>query len=282
VTAAYAIGSGTEEPISLSRDVRLPKSTQALTLPLPKVSLVIPTLNEADNLRWLLPRLPSWVFEVLIVDGCSADGTVQVARSILPEARVLIEKRRGKGVALMTGFEAAAGDIIVMLDADGSMDPEEIILFVVALMAGADFVKGSRFIQGAGTTDMTRIRMLGNWALTRAFRMLYGGSFSDLCYGYIGFWRRCVPLLRSSCVGFEVETVLNIKALQNGLKVVEVASFESDRIHGESNLRTLPDGWRILKTILRERFARKSSPWGLSSPSNTLDQSLGATESHRF
>jgi glycosyltransferase involved in cell wall biosynthesis len=253
-----------------------------LNFPLPTVSLVIPTLNEADNLRWLLPRLPSWVFEVLIVDGCSADGTVQVARSILPEARVLIEKRRGKGVALMTGFEAAAGDIIVMLDADGSMDPEEIILFVVALMAGADFVKGSRFIQGAGTTDMTRIRMLGNWALTRAFRMLYGGSFSDLCYGYIGFWRRCVPLLRSSCVGFEVETVLNIKALQNRLKVVEVASFESDRIHGESNLRTLPDGWRILKTILRERFARKSSPWGLSSPSNTLDQSLGATESHRF
>jgi glycosyltransferase involved in cell wall biosynthesis len=155
----------------------------------------------------------------------------------------------------MTGFEAATGDIIVMLDADGSMDPEEIILFVAALLSGADFVKGSRFIQGAGTVDMTFIRMLGNWALTLAVRTLYGGSFSDLCYGYIGFWRRHTPLLRSDCVGFEIETMMNIRALKNRLKIVEVASFESVRINGESNLRALPDGWRILKTILRERVA---------------------------
>jgi len=216
---------------------------------------VIPTLNEAKNLSWLLPRLPSWIFEVVIVDGCSTDGTVEVARALMPDIRILIEKRRGKGVALMAGFEAARGDIIVMLDADGSMDPEEIILFVAALMSGADFVKGSRFIQGAGTDDMTPIRKLGNWALTMAFRVMYGGTFSDLCYGYIGFWKKCVPMLRSNCIGFEVETIMNIKARQNRLKIVEVASFESDRIHGESNLRALPDGWRILSAIFKERFA---------------------------
>lgn len=238
--------------------LNLPKANQGTAVPVPRVSLVIPTLNEAKNLSWLLPRLPSWIFEVVIVDGCSTDGTVEVARQLAPDVRIVIEKRRGKGLALMTGFQAARGDIIVMLDADGSMDPEEIILFVVALMRGADFVKGTRFIQGAGTSDMTRIRMLGNWALTRAFRALYGGTFSDLCYGYIGFWKKWVPILHSDCIGFEVETILNIKALQNRLKVVEVASFESDRIHGESNLRALPDGWRILKAILKERFASSS------------------------
>ncbi|WP_296712647.1 glycosyltransferase family 2 protein [Rhodoblastus sp.] len=227
-------------------------------MPLPRVSLVIPTLNEADNLAWLLPRLPSWIFELLIVDGCSTDGTVEVVRRLYPGARIITEKRRGKGVALMTGFEAAAGDIIVMLDADGSMDPEEIILYVATLMSGADFVKGSRFIQGAGTVDMTLIRKLGNWGLTMAVRTLYGGSFSDLCYGYVAFWKRCFPVLRSDCSGFEVETILNIKALQNKLKIVEVASFESVRIHGESNLRALPDGWRILKAILRERVTPKA------------------------
>jgi glycosyltransferase involved in cell wall biosynthesis len=229
----------------------------ASRFPLPKVSIVVPTLNEAENLRWLLPRLPVWTHEVLIIDGCSTDGTVDVAQSLYPGVRVITEKRRGKGVALMTGFEAATGDIIVMLDADGSMDPEEIVLFVAALMSGADFVKGSRFIQGAGTVDMTFIRMLGNWALTLAVRMLYGGSFSDLCYGYIGFWKRHMSLLRSECTGFEIETMLNVKALKNGLKIVEVASFESVRIHGVSNLRALPDGWRILKTIIRERVASK-------------------------
>jgi glycosyltransferase involved in cell wall biosynthesis len=192
---------------------------------------------------------------LLIVDGCSSDTTVEVAHRLYPGVRVITESRPGKGVALMTGFEAATGDIIVMLDADGSMDPEEIILFVAALLSGADFVKGSRFIQGAGTVDMTFIRMLGNWALTLAVRTLYGGSFSDLCYGYIGFWRRHTPLLRSDCVGFEIETMMNIRALKNRLKIVEVASFESVRINGESNLRALPDGWRILKTILRERVA---------------------------
>jgi glycosyltransferase involved in cell wall biosynthesis len=221
------------------------------------VSLVVPTLNEAENLRWLLPRLPNWIHELLLVDGCSTDETIDVARRLYPGVRIISEKRRGKGVALMTGFEAATGDVIVMLDADGSMDPEEIILFVAALMSGADFVKGSRFIQGAGTVDMTHIRMLGNWALTLAVRMLYGGSFSDLCYGYIAFWKRYLPLLKSDSVGFEVETVLNIKALQTKLKIVEVASFESVRIHGDSNLRALPDGWRILRAILRERLAPK-------------------------
>ena len=223
---------------------------------IPRTSLVIPTLNEAENLKLLLPRIPDWVHEVVIVDGRSTDGTVEVAKMMRPDVRIVLEPRRGKGAALRAGFEAADGDIIVMLDADGSMDPDEIILFIAALMSGADFVKGSRFLQGAGTSDMTLFRRLGNLGLTYAVRALYGSVFSDLCYGYMAFWRRHVPLLRSECDGFEIETLLNIRALKGKLKIVEVASFESERIHGESNLRAIPDGWRVLKTILRERVAK--------------------------
>lgn len=226
------------------------------TLALPKVTLVIPTLNEAENLKWLLPRLPRWVYEVLIVDGRSTDDTIAVAEELWPGVRIVLEQRKGKGAALRAGFEAARGDVIVMLDADGSMDPDEIILFVAALMSGADFAKGSRFMQGAGTSDMTLFRRTGNFGLTLAVRLLYGSSFSDLCYGYLAFWRRHVPLLRSDCDGFEIETLLNIRALKGRLKVVEVASFESERIHGTSNLRAIPDGWRVLKTILREKMVR--------------------------
>jgi glycosyltransferase involved in cell wall biosynthesis len=225
------------------------------TFAIPRVSAVIPTLNEGQNLRWLLPRLPGWLHEIIIVDGHSTDDTLEVVRRLAPGARVVIENRRGKGHALTTGFQAATGDMIVMLDADGSMDPGEIILFVGAMLSGADFVKGSRFIQGAGTVDMTRFRMLGNWGLTALVKILYGGSFSDLCYGYIGFWRKHVAALNSDGEGFEIETLLNIRALQHKLKIVEVASFESHRLHGHSNLRAIPDGFRILKSIVREKFA---------------------------
>ena len=225
-------------------------------LPIPRISLVIPTLNEAENLKLLLPRIPAWVHEIVIVDGRSTDGSPEVALSLRDDVRIVMEPRKGKGAALMAGFRAASGDAIVMLDADGSMAPDEIILFVAALMSGAEFVKGSRFMQGAGTSDMTLFRRLGNLGLTWAVRTLYGSSFSDLCYGYMAFWTRHVPILECQCDGFEIETLINIRALKSRMKIVEVASFESERVFGESNLRAIPDGWRILKTIVREKLGR--------------------------
>ncbi|UCI10459.1 glycosyltransferase family 2 protein [Mesorhizobium sp. B1-1-8] len=223
------------------------------SLALPRVTFVVPTLNEAKNLPWLLPRIPNWAHEVIIVDGRSTDDTVAVARRMREDVKIVMEPRRGKGAALQAGFRAATGDIIVMLDADGSMVPEEAIVFVSALMAGADLVKGSRFLQGAGTDDMSLFRMLGNQGLTGIVRLLYGGSFSDLCYGYIAFWTKHVATLHCDCDGFEIETLINVRALKNHLNIVEVASFEAPRISGASNLRPIPDGWRVLKTILREK-----------------------------
>lgn len=223
-------------------------------LKLPKVSVVIPTLNEARNLPSVLPRIPDWVHEVIIVDGRSTDNTVDVARFLRADVRIVNEPLRGKGAALRRGFAEAQGDLIVMLDADGSMNPEEIIFFIGALMSGADFVKGSRFVLGGGTDDMSLFRMTGNWVLTRSIRMLYGGNFTDLCYGYMAFWAKHLPELESDSRGFEIETVLCIRAIQSRLRIVEVASFERNRIYGESNLRAIPDGWRVLKTIVRERL----------------------------
>nr|WP_224741854.1 glycosyltransferase family 2 protein [Bradyrhizobium sp. 2S1]MCK7673059.1 glycosyltransferase family 2 protein [Bradyrhizobium sp. 2S1] len=231
----------------------------AHSLAMPRVSFVVPTLNEAKNLPWLLPRIPAWAHEVIIVDGRSTDDTVAVARSLREDVKVVMEPRRGKGAALQAGFRAATGDIIVMIDADGSMVPEEAIVFVGALIAGADMVKGSRFLQGAGTDDMSLFRMLGNWGLTLMVRLLYGGSFSDLCYGYMAFWTKHVPTLNCDCDGFEIETLINVRALKNQLNIVEVPSFEAPRISGLSNLRAIPDGWRVLKTILRERVRSPAS-----------------------
>jgi glycosyltransferase involved in cell wall biosynthesis len=223
------------------------------TAPL-RVTVVVPTRNEAENLPHVLPRIPSWVDEIILVDGHSTDNTVAVARELIPNIQVIMQTGKGKGNALRAGFAAATGDIIVMIDADGSTDPEEMGMFVRYLRAGADFVKGSRFLQGAGTSDMTGLRMWGNKGLTMMVNLLFGGRYSDLCYGYNAFWRDVLPVLQLDVDGFEIETLMNIRALRAHLNVIEVHSFEADRIHGTSNLRTFPDGWRVLKTIMRERL----------------------------
>jgi glycosyltransferase involved in cell wall biosynthesis len=223
----------------------------------PTVSVVVPALNEEQNLPAVLPRIGHWVDEVILVDGNSTDRTCEVARQLLPDIRIIQQPAKGKGAALRAGFDAAVGDIIVMLDADGSTDPREIPVFVGALAAGADFVKGTRFAQGAGTTDMSLLRRLGNLFFVLAVRLFFGGKCSDLCYGYIAFWRRSLRKLDLDADGFEIETQINVQALAAGLRVTEVPSFEFKRIHGTSNLRTFRDGWRVLKIILRERRRAK-------------------------
>ena len=221
----------------------------------PTISVIVPAMNEAANLPHVLPRIPADVLEVILVDGDSTDDTVAVARSVLPGVRIVKQHGRGKGAALRTGFAAARGDIIVMLDADGSTAPEEIPSFVRALTDGADFAKGSRFLAGAGTADMQLYRKLGNAAFVAMVRLLFGGRYTDLCYGYNAFWRQVVPQLGLDGNGFEIETMMNVRALKIGLRIVEIPSFESQRIHGESNLHTIPDGLRVLRTIVRERFS---------------------------
>lgn len=216
------------------------------------ISLIIPAKNEAKNLPHVLPLIPEEVDEVILVDGKSTDGTVDVARALRPDIRVVNQTGKGKGNALRAGFAAARGDIIVMIDADGSTDPREIPVFISTLMAGSDFVKGSRFMQGGGSADITPLRKMGNWGLTTLVKLMFGGNFSDLAYGYAAFWRRVIPPLELDGDGFEIETMMNVRALRSGIRVAEVPSFEAERIHGESNLNTFRDGWRVLKTIMRE------------------------------
>jgi len=228
-----------------------------------RVSVVIPTLNEAENLPHVLPRLPAGLHEVILVDGHSTDGTIEVARRLRPDVRVVAQSGRGKGNALAAGFAAATGDIFVMLDADGSTDAAEIPRFVAALCNGADFVKGSRFAQGGASSDITFTRRVGNWALNTLVNTLYGTSYTDLCYGYNAFWARCLPYMRVDCDGFEVETLINVRIAKGGLVIHEVPSYERDRIHGRSNLHAVRDGVRVLRTIARERRStrpRRSPP----------------------
>jgi hypothetical protein len=231
----------------------------------PRVSVVIPTFNEAKNLPLVLSAIPADVHEVIVVDGNSVDDTVEVARTLRPDVRIVLQNRMGKGNAMACGFAAVTGDIVVMLDADGSANPAEIPRFVAALVAGADYAKGSRFAAGGGSTDITPLRAWGNRWLNRTANVLFGTRYTDLCYGYNAFWRHCLPHLdlepgrdvagaRLWGDGFEIETIINTRMAKAGMRIAEVPSFEYARVHGESHLNTWRDGTRVLRALVVERL----------------------------
>jgi glycosyltransferase involved in cell wall biosynthesis len=237
----------------------------------PRISVVIPTYNEAKNLPHVFGLLPDDLHEVIVVDGRSVDDTVEVARSLRPDVVVVRQNRRGKGNALACGFRAVTGDIVVMLDADGSADPREIPAYVAALTSGADFAKGTRFAPGGGSADITKLRAWGNRWLNRIVNVLYGTSYSDLCYGYNAFWTHCLPVLALDASegerdhkawgdGFEIETIINTRVAKARLTIAEVPSFEFPRLHGQSNLNTWRDGLRVLRALLVERVNGQRGP----------------------
>jgi glycosyltransferase involved in cell wall biosynthesis len=237
--------------------MRVDSSNAPPGLPAPvktTVSAVIPALNEAANLPHVFERMPSCVTEVIVVDGRSEDETIAVVRALRPDARILVQASPGKGVALACGVAAARGAIIVTLDADGSADAAEIPRFVAALIGGADFAKGSRCLPGGGSADLTRLRGAGNRFLCSSANLLYRTRYTDLCYGYNAFWRDCLDRLALDGPGFEIEAQMAVRAAKAGLRVAEVPSWEHSRLHGLSNLRAVPDGTRVLRTIVRERF----------------------------
>ncbi len=254
----------------------------------PQVSVVIPTLNEARNLPHVFARLPGGIHEVIVVDGHSVDDTCTVARRLRPDSRIILQNRSGKGNALACGFAASTGQVIVMLDADGSADPGEIPAFVQALLDGADFAKGSRFAPGGGSADLTRLRTWGNRVLMAMVNRAYDTAYTDLCYGFNVFWRRHLPVLRLDSTtpppgdgtqrlwgdGFEIETLIAIRVTVARLAVVEVPSFEHSRIHGASNLTAFSDGLRVLRTIFAERRARSAltRPSENSASAGALDE----------
>ncbi|WP_420750591.1 glycosyltransferase family 2 protein [Rhodococcus sp. O3] len=241
----------------------------------PTVSLVIPAMNEAKNLPHVAEQIPDGIDEIIYVDGHSVDNSIEVARLLWPEAKILTQTRRGKGNALACGFREATCAIIVMIDADGSTDPTEIPAFVDALVEGADYAKGSRFVADGGSSDITVLRKAGNKVLNTLVNWTFRSSFSDLCYGYNAFWRHHVPVMGLPDVdapaaqwgdGFEIETLINVRVAKAGLTIAEVPSFEHDRIHGRSNLNAVRDGLRVLRTIGKEARAGRSSTPTATSP----------------
>jgi len=223
------------------------------------VSLVIPAHNEARNIPWVFEQIPRCVDEVILVDGSSSDATLRMASLCLPTVRIVQQQTPGKGGALRTGFLSATSDYVVMMDADGSMWPGEIPHYLHFLEHGYDFVKGSRFVAGGGSLDLTRIRSLGNQALLAVVNRLYDTTLTDLCYGFCAFRRNLLDELDLGAPGFEIEAEMIAHALRSGLRIAEVPSLELPRRSGRSHLHAVSDGRRVLRTLITERPRARST-----------------------
>jgi glycosyltransferase involved in cell wall biosynthesis len=217
-----------------------------------KISVIVPTLNEALNIKDVFPKIPDFVDEIVVVDGNSNDGTRDEILKYRKDAKIIAEEPRGKGAALRTGFEKATGDLVVMMDADGSHDPKEIPRLIEPILDGYDVSKGSRLLPGGGSTDFTPFRKIGNRMFVSMVNLMYGANYTDLCYGYRAFKREAFEKMCCTSDGFEIETEQSIHMKKVGLKVKEVPSFETLRKNGKSNLNSFRDGAKIFGTILRE------------------------------
>ena len=219
------------------------------------VGVVVPTLNEEENIEDVLLGLKKQGYcNILVIDGMSKDKTTKIATR--NGVKVILQNGKGKGSAirqvLSNGYLDA--DAIVMMDADGSMNPKEIHSYVEALNSGADIAKGSRFMKGGYSYDMSSLRRIGNLLMVTVVNLLWSAKYTDLCYGFAAFSKRAImklaPHLKSQ--NFEIETELFLKALSLGLVIKEVPSTESARKSGQSNLNSFRDGFKIFMKIAEE------------------------------
>jgi hypothetical protein len=249
------------------------------------VTVVIPALNEEHNLPLILENLPP-VDEVVVVDGRSRDDTVAVAREVRPDVVVVRQTRSGKGNALVCGFAASTGDIVVTLNADGSADPQEIPRFVDALLSGAEAAHGSRFRPGGDHRDAGAPERFGHGVLCRIVNVFFGTRFTDLSCGYNAYWRELLPALALPAPdargpkrgrlawgeGPEIDTLTTLRMATQGLRVVEVATVGYPRIYGEERpRRLLPAALRALRTawseyVRRWKIGRRPAPQRHEAP----------------
>lgn len=220
-----------------------------------KVTVVIPTLNEAGAIGRVLKEIPKKIVsEIIIIDGHSTDNTATEARAQLRRGKdkFILQKRKGFGNALKQAFEEASGDVIIIMDGDGSQNPRDIPSFLKKIKEGYTYVMGTRYGRGGRSDDDTLIRLIGNRALTLLTNLIHHTKVSDSLYLFIAVTRKDLKKLHLLSPGIEICVEIPIKAHKAGLRFAEVPIIERRRFAGKSKVNAISTGFSILRMILRK------------------------------
>jgi len=218
-------------------------------------TLIIPAKNEEGAIGKVLQEIPKkLVQQIIVVDGRSKDKTIREVRANLRRGKdiLMIQKSNGYGGAFIEGIKQTKGNIIIMMDADGSHNPADIPFLIKKIEEGYEYVMASRYMVGSKSYDDTFIRWLGNKVFTLLTNIIHGTRVTDSLYLYTAITKKGLDQLKLTSPGFEFCTEILVKAHNAGLRFAEVPAIERKRYHGDSKVNALLDGLRILKMIFKK------------------------------
>ena len=222
-----------------------------------KVSVVIPAKNEATTIRDIIKESKKYAFEVLVIDGNSQDATRKIAEE--EGAKVFQDSGTGKGKAVRLGIEKAQGDIIVLIDADGSHDARDIPKLVapIGLKDGVDMVIGSR---GKGGSDELHgdidkcIRLLGSIIINLLINLMWGQKLTDVQNGFRAIKASVAKSLNLKENITTIEQEMVMKSLKKGYRIGEIPSHEYERKHGTSAIVLKKVWFRYIYSLIKNLF----------------------------
>jgi glycosyltransferase involved in cell wall biosynthesis len=229
----------------------------AVAVETPRISLIIPARNEADCLPDVLRELPfDMIHEVIVVDGYSTDGTVDVVNALaLPKVKVIAQMGRGFGMAILTGIRRSEGDLITIFDADGSFNPAALPLLLQRINDGYDMVYCSRYMPDSGSDDDTFIRLVGNTIFTFLLRLMFRVQLSDALFYFCMGKKEVYEYIDPRSADFSLCIEVPVKVHRMGFRYTEVPMRERPRAAGESKVNAIWDGIRILKTMIKLKLS---------------------------
>ena len=214
-----------------------------------QIVCIIPTLNECHTVQEVIRKAKQHAHRVIVVDGHSQDDTCTYARE--EGAEILFQEGRGKGMALRTAFNRVESDIYIIIDGDATYDAMEIgKLLQPVLDDKADIVVGSRLKGKLEPGSISRVNKFGNRLFNFLINSLHQGNITDSQSGFRVLNKKAVHRLELSSIGFEIETEITIKALKQGLRILEVPITYARRRGTNSKLNSFKAGSRIIRTII--------------------------------
>ena len=225
-------------------------------IPKMKTTLVIPTKNEIDGMKAIMPKIKKeWIDQILIVDGNSTDGTIEYAKEQGYE--IMIQKTKGIGNGYREALPLIKGDVIITFSPDGNSVPEKIPEVVEKMREGYDLLIVSRYLPGAKSYDDDFFTRMGNKIFTKTINLLFGGKYTDSLVIFRAYKKNLIEDLRIDAEHMTFEQQISIRAAQKKLKIGEIPGDEPPRIGGERKMKVFKTGSTLLLEILKNFFNPK-------------------------